>query len=258
MDTLYAPRSVYIKECDPEFPRLLSTERIVYSCLGPHPRILECLNENIYSLPVETRYEVAKSEPLRFTIAPNGDLMRYLLAHPHVSPPQLRAKWGLQIAEGIAFVHSHQIVWGDCSTANMLLTADLDILLCDFGGSALYGGRTNVLPPLRYCDPHHPVRRQPLQREQSRHIRLWLRFPLEILTYNPDVTMTSELELHRGGNVCTSSLMYGLLIDDVFFSPFKAIVENCWDGKYADGQQLFAAVCDAYVQFETAISKHRL
>lgn len=210
MDTLYAPRSVYIKECDPEFPSLLSTERIIYSCLGPHPRILECLNENIYSLPVETRYEVAKSEPLRFTIAPNGDLMRYLLARPHVSP-QLRAKWGLQIAEGIAFVHSHQIVWGDCSTANMLLTADLDILLCDFGGSALYGGQTNILPPLRYCDPTIPYEDNLYNGNKVDIFGFGCVF-LEILTYNPDVTMTSEPELHRGGNVCTSSLVYGLLI----------------------------------------------
>ncbi|KAJ7864272.1 hypothetical protein B0H14DRAFT_3604273 [Mycena olivaceomarginata] len=223
MDTLYAPRSVYIKECDPEFPRLLSTERIVYSCLGPHPRILECLNENIYSLPVETRYEVAKSEPLRFTIAPNGDLMRYLLARPHVSP-QLRAKWGLQIAEG---------------------------------GSALYGGRTNVLPPLRYCDPTIPYEDNLYNGNKVDIFGFGCVF-LEILTYNPDVTMTSELELHRGGIQGRSLNSQGLLIDDVFFSPFKAIVENCWDGKYADGQQLFAAVCDAYVQFETAISKHRL
>ncbi|KAJ7787354.1 hypothetical protein B0H14DRAFT_3163265 [Mycena olivaceomarginata] len=155
MDTLYAPRSVYIKECDPEFPSLLSTERIVYSCLGPHPRILECLNENIYSLPVETRYEVAKSEPLRFTIAPNGDLMRYLLARPHVSP-QLAQNGACRSPRVSPSSIRHQIVWGDCSTANMLLTADLDILLCDFGGSALCGGRTNVLPPLRYCDPTIP------------------------------------------------------------------------------------------------------
>ncbi|KAJ7834986.1 Alpha/Beta hydrolase protein [Mycena olivaceomarginata] len=163
-----------------------------------------------------------------------------------MSPPQLRAKWGLQIAEGIAFVHSHQIVWGDCSTANMLLTADLDILLCDFGGSALYGGRTNVLPPLCYCDPTIPYEDNLYNGKKVDIFGFGCVF-LEILTYNPDVTMTSEPELHRGGNGIQGRSLnsQGLLIDDVFFSPFKAIVENCWDGKYADGQQLFAAVCDA-------------
>ncbi|KAJ7766261.1 hypothetical protein B0H14DRAFT_3165252 [Mycena olivaceomarginata] len=180
MDTLYAPCSVYIKECDPEFPSLLSTERIIYSCLGPHPRILECLNGNIYSLPVETRYEVAKSEPLRFTIAPNGDLMRYLLAR-RMSPP-LRAKWGLQIAED---------VWGDCSTANMLLTADLDILLCDFGGSALYGGRTNILPPCVTAIP-----------------------PSRTKTTSTTGTKSTYSALGIQGRSLNSQ---GLLIDDVFF-----------------------------------------
>ncbi|KAJ7223504.1 kinase-like domain-containing protein, partial [Mycena pura] len=147
---------VHIKALDPDFPHLLPNERLVYSPLGlspPHPRIAQCLNTNLYSLPAETRGQVAETEPLRLAVAPNGDLRQYLSHHPGVSQHQ-RAKWGLQIAEGIAYLHSHKIVWGDCCPANMLLTADLDVLLCDFVGSSMPGtGRTTVAPPIQYCNP---------------------------------------------------------------------------------------------------------
>ncbi|KAJ7463838.1 kinase-like domain-containing protein, partial [Mycena galericulata] len=175
----------------------------IYSILGPHPRIVECLNENIYLLPVETRYEVAKTEPLRFTTAPHGDLMRYLFTHPDV-PPQLRAKWGLQIAEGIAFVHSRNIVWADCNPENLLLTADLDILLCDFGGSAFDGQRADVAPPMRYCDPTVPYSDN-FSRGKKVDVFAFGCVFLEILTYNAVITPGCLPELHRGGGVCAFS-----------------------------------------------------
>ncbi|KAJ7698954.1 kinase-like domain-containing protein, partial [Mycena rosella] len=114
-------------------------ERIVYSILGSHPRIVKCLNADIHTVPLETRLTVAETEPLRLEIAPNGNLAKYLEDRHQEVPQHLRAKWGVQIAEGPAFLYSKKIVWADCAPANMLLSSTLDVLLCDFGGSGIGG-----------------------------------------------------------------------------------------------------------------------
>ncbi|KAJ7073470.1 kinase-like domain-containing protein [Mycena belliarum] len=244
--------AVHIKGLDPEWPHLLPNERLIYSLLGlssPHPRIAQCLNTNLYSLPAETRVQVAETEPLRLAVAPNGDVEQYLFRHPGVSQHQ-RATWGKQIAEGIAYLHSHNIVWGDCCPANMLLTADLDVLLCDFGGSSMPGARKNsVAPPIQYCDPALDFSYN-FSGDRKIDIFAFGCVFLEILTCNADTVAAGwQPVLYRGGRAFNSQK---LLIDTVVFDPFKLIVENCWDGSYADGTQLFVAVNDAWVQFQQA------
>ncbi|KAJ7488095.1 kinase-like domain-containing protein [Mycena latifolia] len=237
--------AVHIKEASKTDPAALSTERIIYSSLPRHPRILECLNTSIYSLEdVESRIRVSETEDLRFVLAPSGDLQKYLFNHPDV-PQRLRAKWGVQIAEGLAFLHSHNIVWADCSPANMLLTADLDILLCDFGGSGIAGGETNVIPPVSYLDPSRDFASH-FKGERRLDIYAFGCVFLQILAYNADFLSPEPPAVHRGGLALDGQP----LIDNVRFMPFKLIVQNCWDDKYADAQQLFADVSDAWVQFQ--------
>ncbi|KAJ7195967.1 kinase-like domain-containing protein [Mycena pura] len=189
--------AVHIKESEPD---LLCNERIVYSLLGPHPRIAEIKNTNLYTLPVETRIEKARTEPLCIAFAPNGDLQQYLLNHPDI-PQRLRAKWGVQIAEGLAFIHSRHIVWADCTPANMLLTADLDILLCDFGGSGIRGSETGVSPPRIYCDPELDSSRN-FSGERRIDIYAFGCVFLEILTYNADFLSPTPPDVRRGGMQC--------------------------------------------------------
>jgi serine/threonine protein kinase len=89
---------------------------------------------------------------LILSTAPNGDVKRYLADHPD-TPLHTRAKWGLQLAEGIVYLHSKHIVWADCNPSNLLLTSDLDILLCDFGGSSMFDLPPSVCPGAVYCLP---------------------------------------------------------------------------------------------------------
>ena len=76
----------------------------------------------------------------------------YLLNHSDTSLC-IRAKWGLQLAEGIGYLHSKHIVWADCNPSNLLLTSDLDILLCDFGGFSISGLPPSVCPGAAYSLP---------------------------------------------------------------------------------------------------------
>ncbi|KAJ7488144.1 kinase-like domain-containing protein, partial [Mycena latifolia] len=109
-------------------------------------------------------------------------------------------KWGAQIAEGLAFLHSHNIVWADCNPVNMLLTADLDILLGDFGGSGIAEGQTNVIPLLYYLDPSRDFASQ-FKGKRRLDIYAFGCVFLQILTYNTDFLSLESPAIHRGGNV---------------------------------------------------------
>ncbi|KAJ7720730.1 kinase-like domain-containing protein [Mycena metata] len=54
---------------------------------------------------------------------------------PMVVFQELLVEWAVQIAEGLAELHSHSIVWADPHFRNILVTADLNIVLCDFAFS---------------------------------------------------------------------------------------------------------------------------
>ena len=84
--------------------------------------------------------------------APNGDVQSYLISHSDTSL-RIRAKWGLQLAKGIVYLHSKHVIWADCNPSNLLLTSDLDIRLCDFGGSSISGLRPTVCPGAAYSLP---------------------------------------------------------------------------------------------------------
>ncbi|KAJ7189455.1 kinase-like domain-containing protein [Mycena pura] len=218
-------------------PYLLANERLAYSWLGRHPRIVECMNIG------ETDEEIASEEPLVLAMAPNGDLREYMQKHPNV-PQRLRARWGLQIAEGLALLHEKRVVWADCTPANMLLTDDLDILLCDFGGAGIGGFENYAAPPLCYSDPEQD-NAGAFMGQKSLDIFAFGCVFLEILTYNADF-LRKEHTLTRGGLASNGQL----LIDCIAFAPFKHIVENCWDGKYKHGSQLYDAMRDAFDKFE--------
>ncbi|KAJ7172932.1 kinase-like domain-containing protein [Mycena crocata] len=234
-------------------------ERYAYSRFSAHSRIsllhesgyrriLECLNQNMWTLPVENRYSICSTEPLRFPKAPNGDLQSYLQLNPDV-PARLRAKWGQQIAEGISFVHACGVVWADCTPSNMLLDAKLDILLCDFDASTQPGQRVRGVIVDRYSKPGADVNSDYFMGYKLDIYAFGCVF-LEILTYNADIADAAPHwtpVLHRGGVAFNSRKP---LIDNVVFPPFKAIVENCWDLMYADGRELFEAVCNACAEFE--------
>ncbi|KAJ7717994.1 kinase-like domain-containing protein [Mycena metata] len=235
--------AVYTKKVKRKY---LVNEWLIYSMIGPHPRIVQCLNTNLYDLPADSRIEVAGKEPIRLALAPNGDLASYMAAHP-ANPQPMRAKWGAQIAEGITFIHSRKIMWGDCSPKNILLDANLDAILCDFAGSALPGIGNSCAPPFRYTNPDIDFGFNFSGNRKIDTFGFGCVF-LEILTWTPEASDQGWVpNVHRRG---LSFDRQRLLIDTVIFAPFKEIVENCWDNKYEDGGQLFAAVSAAWETFE--------
>jgi serine/threonine protein kinase len=102
------------------------SEVAIYERLGWHERILRCHGLH----PTE--------KALRFDYLPKGDLGDYLTQYGiNTTPYSTRLQWIVDIAEGIAFLHSKGVVWVDANPSNMLLTDDLRIVLSDFAGSSM-------------------------------------------------------------------------------------------------------------------------
>src|SRR5437667_7981059 len=48
-------------------------------------------------------------------------------------------KWAAQIRDAIEYLHANKLVWGDAKPANILISADGNAVLIDFGGGATKG-----------------------------------------------------------------------------------------------------------------------
>jgi len=48
-------------------------------------------------------------------------------------------KWADQIRDAIEYLHDKELVWGDAKPANVLINADGNAVLIDFGGGATRG-----------------------------------------------------------------------------------------------------------------------
>lgn len=72
--------------------------------------------------------------------APNFALHLWLHRNKDVSLDQ-KISWVGQITDALHFVYSINVVHGDVTSRNILLTKELDAKLTDFGGSSLDGSR---------------------------------------------------------------------------------------------------------------------
>ncbi|KAF7314588.1 Protein kinase domain-containing protein [Mycena kentingensis (nom. inval.)] len=99
-------------------------ERKVYRLLGQHPRIL-----SLQGYADSGRF-------LRFEYHPKRDLWAHLIEHPQISL-RMRIDWAVQIAEGLEHLHSNSVVWGHGGAlfSNILVTDADAVVLCDFANA---------------------------------------------------------------------------------------------------------------------------
>jgi len=116
-------------------------EEEIYRILGSHPRILKYLGK----------------DPTGHTMLPSlrkGDLFSHLSAHPGI-PVATRLTWAIEIAQGVAHLHTRDVIWADPHLQNVLLTDDYHAILCDFGLSVYkashYYSFTKGPPPIYIC-----------------------------------------------------------------------------------------------------------
>ena len=111
---------VALKKCNvpPE-----ASDASILSQLGEHPNIV-----TFYGFSYDYPQTIIVME-----LATNGSLFDYL-HNKNMKPPQDQSiKWAKQIAYGMAYLHRHDIVHRDLKSHNVLLSGDMEPLLCDFG-----------------------------------------------------------------------------------------------------------------------------
>ena len=69
-------------------------------------------------------------------LAPNGELFKLLQKEKQFDEPQV-ARWVSQIADALAFLHRHHVIHRDIKPENILLDADNDAKVADFGWSTV-------------------------------------------------------------------------------------------------------------------------
>lgn len=116
-----------------EFPRVdversrddVRTEVDTYRLLGPHGRLVRMLRHSETGLVLE--------------YMPNGTVEEYLNKHHHHVSMDQRRQWAREAADGLHFLHSHQILHCDVKSRNFLLDLHLSLKIADFSGSCRLG-----------------------------------------------------------------------------------------------------------------------
>ena len=117
-------------------------EQYVYEALGSHPRILRFLGpleggdgSSIVRGP-RARYATARSDA-RAARAPAVEEWE-----------NRERRWARQLIQGLVYIHSRDVMHGDVSAANVLVTDEDELVFCDFAGSVLRG-KTRLCRRLR-------------------------------------------------------------------------------------------------------------
>lgn len=95
-----------------------------------------------------------------FAEASDGNLQDYIDRHNETINLSLRVKWCLQAAEAVHYIHQKGGIHSDLRPENFLLHTDsedqLDLLLCDFGGSTNWDVDGGHLPDSGFFNPCKP------------------------------------------------------------------------------------------------------
>ncbi|CAK7214943.1 hypothetical protein SCUCBS95973_002308 [Sporothrix curviconia] len=128
-----------IKEM-PEFWRSIQRKQLrreidTYRHLPVHPRLV----------PVLDFGQDGDDAFLAIKYMPNRTLAAYLKQNEAAITAELRTRWIRQTAEGVALLHAHNVIHADLKPTNLLLDADLNVRIADFGGCSLLGQRPYIL-----------------------------------------------------------------------------------------------------------------
>ncbi|PYI28639.1 kinase-like protein [Aspergillus indologenus CBS 114.80] len=124
--------------CEDALP--ITREAMVYSIIGKHPRIAECLSLGRTDL-VDTRYYS------------NGDLAAFISNRANKLGRDLQRKWFRQIIEAVYLIHEHDIVHSDLALRQFFLDDNLNVRLGDFNSAQCPGHLALGYEKASHCLP---------------------------------------------------------------------------------------------------------
>jgi serine/threonine protein kinase len=202
--------------------RCLDIEHSILSALGDHKRIVKFLGKHEHGL--------------RFKLAANGDVRRYLSSHdPSESPEQLRRKWAKQAAEALAFIHNQGVIHSDIHPNNLLLNEHLDVQLCDFAGSVFGTLDGGAMESIRYFLPRDPHATPDIK---SDLFALGSTIYFIMSDHEPYENLAEEEVVAR---------YLRMEYPDVRNHSCGEIIEGCWKGDFKSAQEVVDAISGNFV-----------
>ncbi len=129
------PRSKSQEDAQP-----ILREATIYTILGDHPRIAQCLSLG------ETDYVDVKYYP-------NGDLVAYFQKNNSSITSSLQLKWFQQIIEAVDKIHEHGVIHSDLAMRQFFVDDDLNARLGDFNSSQYPGQAALGYEKASHCLP---------------------------------------------------------------------------------------------------------
>lgn len=119
--------------------RPIVREATIYSILGEHPRIAECLSCGEMDF-VDIKYY------------PYGDLAEFMLKKDNLMLEHQK-KWFQQIIEAVVKIHEHDIIHSDLALRQFFIDDKLDVRLGDFNSSQYPGHMALGYEKASHCLP---------------------------------------------------------------------------------------------------------
>ncbi|KAJ7161681.1 kinase-like domain-containing protein [Mycena filopes] len=199
-----------------------SSEEYVYKGI-PHDRIL--------------KYFTTRDGYLHLQFHPNGDLWTYLVEKE--PPLATRINWAVEIAEGLAHLHSNSVVWADAHFRNILVADDLHVVLADFAYSVVAPSPLHSFttrPPPVFACPDGYYGRPPT------HVDIFgfgvMLFALLANRFPWTVDLLPELDKQVQVMTKHANREFDTVEDAELKRCFGSILEKCFVPQYPTGTEL--------------------
>lgn len=188
--------------------------------LGTHKRFVQLISFDAIACTLTMEY------------MKNGTLRRYLEEQGDTVTHAQRCEWILAAAEGLALLHSINVIHCDFSTWNMLLDENLELKIVDFGCSSMDGAASSGVGGVR----SYPA---PIDHSTTaKHDIFALGSTIyEILTGNPPYHDLSS------GRVV--DLFGERKIPDLTDVPMKSVIEACWLDKSLSASDIHTKIVES-------------
>ncbi|OAA53451.1 Protein kinase-like domain protein [Niveomyces insectorum RCEF 264] len=154
----------------------------------------------------------------------------YQTCAARVSPAR-RLQWCEDVARVLAAIHGYGIRHADLSGRNLLVDKDMNVLLCDFSGSAIDGTRAMINAEAGYRHPDKKESEFPSIRCEIHSLGSTI---YEIVTAHEVYGAIPKEEVNK----LIDAGQYPSLIN----IPLADIIGKCWSGKFTSAEEVADAV----------------
>ncbi|KAJ7069534.1 kinase-like domain-containing protein [Mycena amicta] len=209
-------------------------EQAIHRLISPHPRILQvCEGSEELDDYLELEYH------------PRRDLWVHLVSNQDI-PLLTRVDWAVEIAEGLAHLHSKSVIWADAQFGNVLVTDDDHVVLADFAHSTIQPFEGRSRRNVKLAMPPHSVFRCPEHLHGCTYVDVFgfgvMLFALLGKRFPWTEDLTPAIEEHARAANNHRRRKFDVLEDRQIVEYFGEVLDGCFNAKYSTGRELLYAL----------------